>query len=145
MPEPLRQFLYVSQSFHQLTTDDCEKILTVSRENNERDGITGFLAYLQNGTIIQILEGVPEIITRTYDRISKDFRHHSVTRIIDIECDERLFAEWSMGFRMLEEQEMSALPNFVNLRDGEVPELLDGATATIKVFKSIIAVNRAKD
>ena len=141
----VRQLLYISQSVESFTTEVCKNILSIARFNNKRNGITGFLAYLSNDTIIQILEGKADAVGVTYERISKDTRHTSIVIIIDIESQERLFSEWLMGFRMLEQSEVSALPDFVNLRDGGVPKLLDGEQGIIKVLKSIFVVNTTFD
>ena len=141
----VRQLLYVSQATTAMTTEDCESILSVARECNKRDGITGFLAYLPNGTIIQVLEGDSDAVSRTYKRISNDHRHTHVTTIIDTEGEPRLFSKWFMGFRMLEQSEVAMLPDFFNLRRGGVPRFLDGTPIAIKVLKTIFVANTTYD
>ena len=53
----------------------------------------------QGGNFIQLLEGESAAIDTAYGRIEKDPRHHSCLRMLDGEAEERLFPDWSMGFR----------------------------------------------
>lgn len=82
-------------------------IMSVSRRNNERDGITGFLIY--DGTwFIQILEGEPASVARTYERIRGDGRHGEVSLSSMREVRRRSFPRWSMAaaLRTLDHREI---------------------------------------
>lgn len=73
-----------------------DSLLSVSRPNNHRDGITGFL--ISDGVwFMQILEGDPEAVSRTYQRIQRDPRHGSVTQAALRTIRTRSFPSWSMG------------------------------------------------
>lgn len=137
----MRQILYTSQSVRPMATADCTKILKSARENNERSGITGFLAYAPNGTFVQVIEGDADAIEMTYARISNDPRHYRVTTLMDTDGDERLFSEWSMGFRELGEHELDSLPGFVNLVDKDALSSLGEGPVDIDALKSIFFAN----
>jgi len=138
------QLLYVSKETSPLSDDHLESILKVSRENNNRDQITGFLAYLPNGVIIQVLEGEKKSVHRTYERIAKDTRHTNATIISEHESDNRQFLEWSMGFRKLSQAEAKALPGFIDLRDGKTLARLGDGPTVITLLKSILVANEIK-
>ena len=97
MPAPsIRRIVYGSSSPVLLGADAVADILRVSRANNAADGVTGALLYAE-GNFLQVLEGVPEVVARTYERICRDPRHRRVLTFLDQQTDRRLFAEWSMA------------------------------------------------
>jgi hypothetical protein len=71
-------------------------ILAVSRRNNQRDGITGYL--VSDGTwFLQILEGDHEKVMAALVRIRFDARHSDVAVISTREIRTRSFPHRSMG------------------------------------------------
>jgi hypothetical protein len=94
----MRRIVYLSTATRLMSDADLMEVLRVSRVNNARDGVTGVLLY-QGGNFIQLLEGESAAIDVIYERIEKDPRHHSCLRMLDGEAEERLFPDWSMGFR----------------------------------------------
>ncbi|MDP3254397.1 BLUF domain-containing protein [Bosea sp. (in: a-proteobacteria)] len=70
-------------------------ILSASRRNNDRSGITGYLIF-DGTTFVQILEGDQLAVLATYVRIEKDPRHCNVTMIGSQEAAERSFSAWGM-------------------------------------------------
>jgi acylphosphatase len=139
MPNFIRQIMYSSQSVRPMTSEDCKAILRAARANNERNGITGFLAYAPDGTFVQILEGESDVVEETYARISQDPRHYGITRLLDSHEEERLFADWSMGFRELEGHELEQLPGFVNLADKDALSDFGEGLVVIDALKSILS------
>ena len=55
------QLLYVSGASIHLGQADIQEILTASRRNNQRVGITGMLLWA-DGVFIQVLEGEPDTV-----------------------------------------------------------------------------------
>jgi len=94
----MRRIVYLSTATRLMSDADLMEVLRVSRVNNARDNVTGLLLY-QGGNFIQLLEGESAAIDMVYERIEKDPRHHSCLRMLDGESEERLFPDWSMGFR----------------------------------------------
>lgn len=72
-------------------------ILAVSRENNARAGITGGLLF-STGCFAQVLEGLPEAVEATFERIQCDDRHNDVILLEAGPITERVFPDWSMAF-----------------------------------------------
>ena len=83
------------------------EILSVSQKNNAKDGITGYLIF-DRDWFVQILEGDPEKVRSTYERLQTDPRHGQVTLVESRKATTRNFGAWSMGgtMRSLDKQEI---------------------------------------
>lgn len=97
---PVFQLLYTSGATRNITPDDIASILTVSRRNNAKVGVTGMLLYA-DGVFIQVLEGARRDVRHLADRISADDRHRNFMVLHENEAESRAFAEWQMGYRDL--------------------------------------------
>src|SRR5262249_19993656 len=71
------------------------EILSISRRNNARDGITGALICRED-LFLQMLEGRRDVVTSAFSRILRDDRHVEVVNLWSGDIDTRLFPEWSM-------------------------------------------------
>lgn len=100
----MRQLIYVSAGHRRDMRADVEGILAAARRNNARNGVTGVLLY-SGGAFLQVLEGEGDAVEATFQRISRDPRHGSVTIVGDWEIADRSFANWSMGWRELGESD----------------------------------------
>ncbi len=105
-----------------LTTGDVETfaaevndILTTSRANNERDGITGALMF-NAGCFAQVLEGPLDVVEVAFERIQQDDRHSEVSLLAMEPIATRSFPNWAMGF--------------VGLSDDDAARFADVATAS---------------
>ena len=87
---------YTSELTNGVDRDMIENILRVSRKNNERDDITGFLIMHEN-KIMQLLEGPDDTVTDCVKRIASDPRHVTTCRIMKSTATQRAFKGWSMG------------------------------------------------
>jgi hypothetical protein len=103
----VRRIIYCSQATADLSPDELVGLLTQARENNQRAGLTGMLIYCSE-SFLQMLEGEPETVTATLERIRHDDRHEELRLLMDAESPERLFPDWSMGFDHLDEDRLSA-------------------------------------
>jgi hypothetical protein len=105
---PLKQKIYVSSL---KGGDDAvlPDILRASQKNNARDGVTGMLLYA-DGNFLQVLEGPPETVERTFARIEQDPRHSHIIVMSDEPTTQRDFADWSMGLRRLGAEEAERFP-----------------------------------
>jgi hypothetical protein len=90
----LMQLVYASRPFGY---DDLALagILGLARKNNSRDGITGCLI-CRDDLYLQLLEGGSDVVMQTFARIVKDERHTSVTKLIVVATEKRLFPDWAM-------------------------------------------------
>ena len=71
-------------------------ILSVSRRNNARDGLTGFLL-LDRYWFFQVLEGERARVFATYERIRRDPRHGDLELMSLRDPAARSFPTWSMA------------------------------------------------
>lgn len=91
------QLVYISTARHAITEACCLEILTTSRENNLRVGITGLLVAGQR-RFLQALEGRPEAVRSAYKRIIEDPRHYACVLLSEQYVNERQFGNWAMGY-----------------------------------------------
>jgi hypothetical protein len=107
----MKHIVYISRAVRPLSDEDLTHLLTQSRRDNERHGITGILFY-SHGNIAQLFEGEPGIAEELFERIARDGRHSHVQKLIDRPIASRSFSEWSMAFHPLEPAGFSALEGF---------------------------------
>jgi hypothetical protein len=105
------QLIYYSSASYPYSKEDLLEILNKSRENNERENITGILLY-KDGSIMQVLEGDAEDVERRYAIISRDPRHKDVILVGEAEISERQFGDWTMGFRDLADSQLESLKGY---------------------------------
>ena len=75
---------------------DHDDILASSQRNNGMDGVSGLLLS-KSGRYLQLLEGPPESVDVTFDRIRRDPRHADVIVLDESAEAERVFADWTMA------------------------------------------------
>ena len=75
---------------------EIQQILSTSRTNNEKAGLTGALFY-NDGSFAQTLEGPLEAIEETFERIQQDMRHGEVTIVENGPVASRIFGDWAMA------------------------------------------------
>ena len=92
----LIQLTYASRTSRTLVPEDLPSILTASKRNNTRAGITGALC-LTNGIFLQQLEGDRTAVNALYHRILLDPRHRDPAILDFSEIASRKFTVWSMG------------------------------------------------
>ena len=72
-------------------------ILSASRRNNEKVGVTGALLF-NAGCFGQVLEGPRDAVEEVFERIQQDDRHGEVSLLAFAPVPSRAFPNWSMGF-----------------------------------------------
>lgn len=92
------QLVYISTSREEVSAAELQRILTASRRNNMRDGITGLL-FFDGKRFLQALEGAPDKVTAAFARIREDARHSGVVVLSRREVEAREFGDWSMASR----------------------------------------------
>ena len=97
---PVTQLTYLSRNALTGNTptpdQQLSEILSASRRNNQRDGITGYL--VSDGPwFIQILEGEEDKVSAALGRIRSDRRHSDISVISTRQIRTRSFPQWSMG------------------------------------------------
>ncbi|WP_375492385.1 BLUF domain-containing protein [uncultured Jatrophihabitans sp.] len=102
----MRRIVYCSQSTHDFTPDELVDLLGTSRDNNERDGLSGMLLY-SSQSFLQLLEGGDAAIRSTYERIAADPRHMNLRKLADIDVPAPTFPDWTMGFEHVDDEELA--------------------------------------
>lgn len=93
----MHQIIYIGTARPGITEADVDAILTSSRANNAREGITGLL--ISDGTrFLQALEGQRNLVEMAYNRIRRDTRHRAAAILSSRDVDDRQFGSWDMAF-----------------------------------------------
>jgi len=99
------QVAYLSFATRALKADldnQIQDILEIARKHNAEKNITGQLVY-RSGIFLQLLEGSKGDITALLGRILLDHsRHESIKILLHQPLQERIFPDWSMAFKNLE-------------------------------------------
>ncbi len=98
----IHQILYVSAASDKIDDAEIDRILEVARARNTASGITGVLLF-RAGIFLQLLEGERAAVEQLYGKIEKDSRHNHLIKILSADNKERIYTEWSMGYRKLED------------------------------------------
>jgi hypothetical protein len=109
----MEYLIYISTAKRLLTEQELMDILATSRDNNERNNLTGVLLYSE-GTFIQLLEGEHEPLNITYEAILHDERHKNIIKLTEGVIEERSFPDWTMGFRALNSGQLESIEGYLN-------------------------------
>ena len=93
----LRAVAYVSTAARALEQADLDALLLDAREFNIKTLVTGALLY-DAGVFFQYFEGPQAGMVEVYDRIKNAKTHEGLIELLNRAIDQRLFAEWHMGF-----------------------------------------------
>lgn len=130
----LRRLIYGSRAVNPLQQEDLLKILAAARQHNASHAITGMLVFA-NGDFLQVLEGKHPDIEALYLRICADARHRNCRVLIDTEIQERIFSDWSMGFREIDKITLTRLPGFIDFFNPDMtPKPLDNPSSAAQFF-----------
>jgi Sensors of blue-light using FAD. len=99
--------IYVSHAIQPFSEEELIELLKAAREKNKHYGITGMLLYL-NEKFIQVLEGEKEKVNAVMDKIEADPRHHKISILMEGNTRERIFHNWSMGFKRLQHHDLKS-------------------------------------
>lgn len=92
------RIMYMSNAKFLFMDEDLEKLLIKSRINNSKLNITGMLV-IKGKTFIQCLEGEKQNVEKVFNRIKNDKRHENILILVEEYTNNRLFPDWSMGYK----------------------------------------------
>ena len=134
---------YLSFATRELKLDpsnEIEGILKVARSHNEQKGITGQLVY-RGGIFLQLLEGDLNSISNLLGRILLDnSRHENIRILFKQPMVKRVFPDWSMAYRQLDNVAMDLVNSIVpwhNLIDLSSKENGISEKDILKVFQKL--------
>ena len=97
------QIIYASAATKDLIqSEEIDRLISKAVANNSKYNITGVLLY-RSGIFIQLLEGDPESVEATFAKIKIDSRHSNVTEVARILNGSRIFPEWSMALKKIDD------------------------------------------
>ncbi|SHJ24964.1 BLUF domain-containing protein [Wenxinia saemankumensis] len=133
---------YVSSSVQPMSVEAIGALLEVSRRNNLRDDITGFLCCRER-MFFQLLEGRQTEVEACYARIRDDPRHDEPAPILMEETETRSVPDFSMAYitrRDLRAERAEVLHALQGFRSRELPRTNDPAvTELIATFTGALA------
>ncbi|RAU20053.1 hypothetical protein CU669_20470 [Paramagnetospirillum kuznetsovii] len=91
------QIIYASATVAPMSDDELGALLAQSRDKNAHDDITGLLVY-ENGSFLQVIEGLEDRVSPLFDRIKLDPRHNRVRLLPTKNVAEREFGDWVMAY-----------------------------------------------
>lgn len=109
---------YVSRARFPLGEASDQDILIVSRDRNAACRVTGFL-FRTTRHFIQILEGHETDVLNTMTRIRRDNRHSDIREWPPEWVEQRIFADWDMGYCATAEDDRFAFA--LSWKPGEPP------------------------
>ena len=129
------QITYISTATVTMTTESLMDILNTARLNNISLGVSGMLLF--TGTeFIQILEGNEQVVEKLLEKIKTDHRHKNFRIIEKKKITVREYAEWTMGFRRVDKQELKDVPGLNNFFETDLSGSLD--TTKLKLIHNLL-------
>lgn len=124
----MHRIIYLSSGVKIFSDEEINDLLKISRENNQKNGITGLLLY-SDGNFMQILEGEKEAVESTYNKILNDTRHRNVILITNESIKQRNFSEWKMGYSIVDPEFLNKHPE-INPFELKKPSKIDTIITT---------------
>ncbi|MBU3586524.1 BLUF domain-containing protein [Polynucleobacter sp. 78F-HAINBA] len=116
---PLISVSYISKATQDMGVLALMRLTDQAAQLNQKLGLSGVLFY-ENQHFGQILEGPRAEVTKIWEKIQRDPRHHQVRLLNMKEIEERSFPAWSMRF-FLAKEIIAKMPNLTGVLDG-LPE-----------------------
>jgi len=130
----LISLIYLSAATVPFLKQDLLELLTLSRANNSKLGITGMLLF-KDGNFLQTLEGEQKKVL--------DRRHQNLVALWQGPCTERAFPDWSMGFHDLRSADAAQTPGFNSFLDTSLTSV-DFATDPGRAKKLLLLFKEEK-
>ena len=126
--------IYVSSATHEMSDNELGILLRQSRSRNQRQEITGMLLYV-NGSFVQVLEGSKQDVNEVYSDILIDDRNTGNIVIANEAISDRLFPDWTMGFKKLTSSDANELPGYTDfIKNRYTPLELANKNKVIKLL-----------
>lgn len=106
--------VYFSLSVSLSQEADLALLLQQSQRANALAGISGILL-INQGNIVQVLEGNREVIEALYKRIEQDSRHTDVVKVVDAPIEKRSFIDWEMSCKTITSHQLELIKTIVDL------------------------------
>jgi hypothetical protein len=128
-----RRIIYTSRSLIGADPDGIAAIVSSSIRWNTEVGVTGML-WADGSSFAQVIEGTPDKVGATLDRIRTDRRHTDIEMLLDRVVLSRQFGSWSMQLAGDDEASTHGTAFLMGFARGERPE------AARRLYEIILAV-----
>jgi hypothetical protein len=128
----LRQITYISTAQPSALDNLLPKIEGHSQRANALNGLTGLLMF-DGVRFLQVLEGPPDAVQSTFERIAKDRRHFALVMLRDHEIVQRAFGGWAMLCR-------DVAADDIRLAEIIAPFVRDTDKSTRALFESFASI-----
>lgn len=128
---------FASDAFKKEAKEGISDILEEARVFNKENDITGMLLY-RKGVFLQILEGNRDTVLNLYGRIASDLRHEGIKTLIKQNENERIFKDWSMSYKEIDDADLKELNNILGWDEilNQTPQYLPVSNVKImEIFK----------
>lgn len=136
----MKYIVYISSASHLMSSEELLAILETSRKNNVERGLTGMLLYSE-GTFIQLLEGEEASLQETYKAIVSDTRHKNIIKMVESTGENRIFPEWSMGFKSASAAELQEFRGYIDPKGDDFLQTSNPAPV-LHLLKTFANTNR---
>ncbi|MBE1297398.1 BLUF domain-containing protein [Phycobacter azelaicus] len=92
----MHRIVYSSQLTRKMSAGEIERLVEVSRRNNLRDDVTGYLLHNELHCF-QVLEGPEDVLMERYGKIARDSRHGDLRLVRSEPIAAREFVNCPMG------------------------------------------------
>ena len=133
---------WVSEGGNAPAESEVQGLLSQSRAANAAVEVTGALM-LSGLNVVQALEGDPDALETTFERICCDLRHTEVELLGFSKVDERAFGEWWMGC-ISADTALSSLFNHVSLVDGVTTVPSSPVTSAVNLMEALIRLQTCR-
>jgi len=133
------ELVYTSLARSGLKKSDIEAIISTSKRNNLKKGITGCLLYYKR-EFVQILEGPKEDVKILFEKIKKDPRNLSPKLLYEGSIEAPVFGSWSMAVKIIEDKEVKYIKEILAIDEfKDIQTAISNNTNTGKKLFSHIA------
>ena len=102
----LIQSVYSSVATGPMPKSKLYEILAEARVNNKLSNVTGLLVFVE-GIFLQVLEGTPEEVSHTLEKIAGDSRHKDMKVLHTKNIEQRTFPSWQMAYASASPKELA--------------------------------------
>lgn len=134
MEQDLYKIMYISSATKNMSADELETLMVKNRNKNSFFDVSGYMVY-HEGNIIQLLEGHRTKVEYIYNTIRLDSRHQGIIELCATEIEKRAFADWRMGFKNIDRQQIQKISTVEDLFQGELTQSqLDQVCSRAAIF-----------
>jgi Sensors of blue-light using FAD len=106
----MHYIIYVSQAKKPMDAAALEALLLLSRQWNTSQGLSGMLIYRYSSEA-----GDDSDVRTLYEKIRRDKRHHTILTLGEGEIEARMFSDWAMGFKNVDDALLAGLPGHARI------------------------------